>query len=413
MPRYQSSRDGDRIRVLFVQTKRQPSLDADTWIHLEIVDKVDRSRVEVHAACATGPSRRRTPTYRRLREISDVDIVPIDLGRERADGSMAAKMVATLSLVPAAGSLLRLAWYVHRHRIDLVYTSDRPRDAAACALLRRITRAKCIVHCHVAFDPNWMRGVLQRAIRDADALIAISDFVASTLRAGGCDPSSIHVVRNGIDLSRWEPGEGRERVRRELVINESTPVVLSVCRLFRSKGVTELVQALRDISGDVPDAVLLVAGDEMEPGYLDELHQMVRAYGLDGRVRFLGRRDDVPALMAAADVFAMPSHYEPFGLVYAEAMAMALPVVALDSGGTVEVVEDGVTGLLSPVHDRAMLAANLRTLLLDRDTRLAYGASGRRRVQQLFTTQRMADDTAAVFAEVLGRPRQRAGPLVT
>ena len=73
---------------------------------------------------------------------------------------------------------------------------------------------------------------------------------------------------------------------------------------------------------------------------------------------------------------------------------MALPVVALDNGGTVEVVEHGVTGLLSAPGDREALAANLRALLLDPERRAAYGASGRRRVEQLFTTQRMAADTA-------------------
>jgi glycosyltransferase involved in cell wall biosynthesis len=84
-------------------------------------------------------------------------------------------------------------------------------------------------------------------------------------------------------------------------------------------------------------------------------------------------------------------------------MAMKLPVVALDNGGTVEVVEQGVTGLLSPPGDGDALAANLRLLLLDPDTRDAYGNSGRERVERLFTTRRRADDTANVFAEVLGR----------
>ena len=141
---------------------------------------------------------------------------------------------------------------------------------------------------------------------------------------------------------------------------------------------SELIQALHDVSDEVPTAVLLVVGEETEAGYLDELRAMVRAYDLDGRVRFLGRRDDVPALMAGADVFAMPSMFEPFGLVFAEAMAMALPVVALDNGGTVEVVEQGVTGLLSAPGDRDALAANLRRLLLDPDTRAAYGKRGTR-----------------------------------
>jgi glycosyltransferase involved in cell wall biosynthesis len=127
------------------------------------------------------------------------------------------------------------------------------------------------------------------------------------------------------------------------------------------------------------------------------------------RVRFLGRRDDVPALMAGADVFAMPSVFEPFGLVFAEAMAMALPVLALDNGGTVEVVEQGVTGLLSAPGDCDALAANLRLLLRDADTAAAYGKRGRERVERQFTTKRMADDTANVFADVLGRAENGAG----
>jgi glycosyltransferase involved in cell wall biosynthesis len=101
--------------------------------------------------------------------------------------------------------------------------------------------------------------------------------------------------------------------------------------------------------------------------------------------------------MAAADVFAMPSTEEPFGLVYAEAMAMQLPVVALDVAGAVEVVEDGRTGLLSPRGDDAALAENLNRLLADRSLCTAMGEDGRRRVQQLFTIDRMARDTAAVF----------------
>jgi glycosyltransferase involved in cell wall biosynthesis len=395
----------DRVRALFVNTKRRPPLGADTWVHVEIMRNLDRSRVEVHAACVAGPSRRPTPTYESLREIPGITLVKVNLGREIAGDSVTAKVLAVLSLIPAAWSVLRLAWYIRRHGIEVIHTADRPRDAAVCVFLSRITPAKCIVHVHVGFNPDWMRGTLQRSIRKADALIAISDFVADTLREAGCDPSSVYVVLNGIEPERWVPGHGREAIRKELGIDDATPVVVTVCRLFRSKGVSEVVNALYDVRDEVPSAVLLVVGQEMEGGYLDELKALVRDRGLSERVQFLGRRNDVPALMAASDVYAMPSEYEPFGLVYAEAMAMELPIVALDNGGTIEVVEHGMNGLLSAPGDAEALAANLRTLLVDPARRAAFGASGRRRVEEMFTTQKMADAAADVFVHV-ARPER-------
>lgn len=393
------------VRVLFVSTQREPPLGADTAVHLEIIGALDRSRVEVHAACVVGRRGRPTPTYRRLRSLPDVEIVDVSLGRETVDGSRLGRLLVVLSLVPAIWGVLKLAVYIRRHRIEVIHTSDRPREAAVCVLLARLTSARTIVHVHVGFDPGWMRRTQQWAIHHADALIAISDFVADTLRAAGCAPESLHVVVNGIALDRWQPGQRREITRSALGLDDTATVVLTVCRLFRSKGVTELVQALIDLRDDVPDALLLVVGREMEAGYVDELRDMARADGIEDRVRFLGQRDDVPDLMAAADVFAMPSTHEPFGLVYAEAMAMALPVVALGNGGTVEVVLDGVTGLLSDLGDQSGLAANLRALLTDPARRAAYGADGRRRVEERFTAERMAADVADVYG-VVGRGEQ-------
>ena len=146
--------------------------------------------------------------------------------------------------------MLRLAWYIRKHKIELIHTSDRPRDAAVCVLLARVTSAQCIVHVHVGFNPDWMRRSLQRAIHSADARIAISDFVAQTLRDAGCDLSSTYVVLNGIELARWDPGTAARAFDEELGIDDNTPVVLAVCRLFRSKGVSELLQAMHDVSDD-------------------------------------------------------------------------------------------------------------------------------------------------------------------
>jgi hypothetical protein len=237
--------------------------------------------------------------------------------------------------------------------------------------------------------------------------VAVSQFVAGTLVASGHDPSRIRVALNGIDLHRWQPGVGREQIRQELGLAEETPVILTVCRLFAPKGPGELVRAFNRLTPDHPDARLLIVGNTMDGGFVDELRAMIAEFGLTDRVVLTGHRPDVPALMAACDVFAMPSLGEPFGLVFAEAMAMERPVVALASGGAPEVVVQGVTGLLSEPGDLDGLTADLDGLLADPERRRRMGAVGRRRVEEMFTIQRMTQDLAEVYRDITA---SQAGP---
>jgi glycosyltransferase involved in cell wall biosynthesis len=409
--------DGAPTRVLFVHTATRPPLGADTWIHAQIMANLDRSSHELHAACATGPPAAPTPTYDALRRIGDVNIQPVRFGVEHSSDAPVSHRQAALATVPALYDLVGLARFIRRNRIDIIHTSDRPRDAAAAVVLGRMTGAKSIVQAHVAYGA-WMGPVLRWALRHADVRIAISSFVARTLDAAGHDLCRTYVVRNGIDTSQWTPGAGRQDARRELGIPADSPVVMTACRLFPSKGPAELIQAMAATRDRHPNARLLVVGREMVPGYAAELAGLATELGVADRVQLLGQRNDMGRLMAAADVFAMPSVGEPFGLVYAEAMAMELPVVALDSGGATEVVQHGTTGLLSAPGDRTALAANLSRLLSDPDRRHRMGVNGRRRVEADFTSERMADDVANVYRAVLGRqtapvaerPFDRAAP---
>jgi len=131
------------------------------------------------------------------------------------------------------------------------------------------------------------------------------------------------------------------------------------------------------------------------------LKEHARGLDIEENVVFTGQRSDVALLLAACDVFSLPSFEEPFGLVFAEAMAMKRPVVALTNGGTPEVVEHGKCGLLSPPGDIDALAANLLRLLGDPALRAEFGEYGRSRVEQHFTPQRMASDFAALYARML------------
>ena len=387
----------DTVRVLFVHTATMPPLGADTWVQIQIISELDRARHEVHVACATGPQCAPTPTFAALQGVADVHLVPVNFGVELSSSSGSRLLRAVRGVPLAVAGLFRLARYIRRHDIAIIHTTDRPRDALACVLLARLTRARCVIHCHVGFNPEWMSGALRWSMRRADALVAVSEFVASTLVAGGYRVERVHVVLNAIELEAWTPGLGRVEAREELGYAPEDVVVVTVCRLFPAKGPARLIHAIARVHRMHPQVRLLVVGHEMYAGYAEELEALTRALGVEDIVTFAGRRGDVPALLAASDVFAMPSFLEPFGLVYAEAMAMELPVVALDNGGTPEVVEHGVSGLLSATDDEDALVENLAALAADPTRREELGRHGRQRVERCFTLQRQAGRVADFY----------------
>ena len=370
-----AAREGDDVpdadepmRVLCLHTATLSPLGADTWVHAQIIRHLDRRTHEIHVACRRMVSGAPTPTYEALRDIPDIDIVPIDLGPEMMGRSLTGKLRALIATLPAILGIVRLVVLVHRRRIRVVHTSDRPRDAFVAVIVARLTGAKSIIHVHVTYNPTWMGWMLRWSLAHADALIAVSSFVGTTLVAGGHAPGRVHVVLNGIDIEAWDPAVDGGAVRRELGIAQDAPVVVIICRLFPEKGPADLIRAVATVRQDLTDVMLLVVGVPLDPAYGNELVALVAELGLADHVRFLGRRRDVPAIMAAGDVFAMPSHDEPFGLVFVEAMAMCRPVVAVADGGTLEVVEHGRSGLLSPWGDHDQLATNLRILFARRRT---------------------------------------------
>jgi glycosyltransferase involved in cell wall biosynthesis len=387
------------MRVLFVHTATLPPLGADTWIQLQIMKELDRSAYELHVACATGTHDAPTPTFEAISRIPNIQVHPVDLGPELFGRTRTGKVLGLLGALRAFPSLGHLAVFIRHDGVRVIHTTDRPRDALAAVALSRVTRAKCVIHAHVAYG-DWMSPLLKWSLKRADALIAVSDFVADTLVASGHSPENIHVVLNAINPMDWTPGQGRQDARRELEVPEHAPVIITVCRLFPPKGPGELVRALPILRQDFPDVRLVVVGQEMVIGYQKQLEELALELGVADNVIFTGRRGDVERLMAAADIYAMPSLAEPFGLVFLEAMAMELPVVALNSGGAPEVVEHGTTALLSEPGDMAGLTEHLLALIRDPQRRQRMGVNGRRRVEEHFATRRMATDTGLVYEQV-------------
>jgi glycosyltransferase involved in cell wall biosynthesis len=169
-------------------------------------------------------------------------------------------------------------------------------------------------------------------------------------------------------------------------------------RLAAEKGISVLLESMKEVLAKVPRAWLVIAGDGPERAALE-----CRAHDLriDHRVDFLGMRADLPRIMAALDVFVLPSLYEGFGLVVLEAMAVGVPVIATCVGGVPEVVEDGVTGVLVPPGDPSKLAEAI--LRLERDGELAkmLVEHASTRLRSEFDMARMLDAIERLYFSLL------------
>jgi glycosyltransferase involved in cell wall biosynthesis len=385
-----NARSDNVVPVLFLNSPE--SFGADTWIQALLMRHLDE-RFEVHAACA-----KETASWKKLAAIPRVRLRPTRFTPTLRGRT--SKMARAFSLVPAAFDLFGLAGYVREHRIRLLHASDRPRDAITCALLAKLTGARAVVHVHVKYD-SWITGSTRRALRSADALVGVSAFVSRSLVKGGYRPERVHTVLNAIDPAAWNPDCSQAEARTALGLPLPAKVIACVSRLFHWKGQRELIRALALVRDEFPAVRLLLVGAEDAlaggPRYELELKALVDELGLAGNVLFLGRRSDVARMMAASDVFCLPSFEEPFGLVFAEAMAMRRPVVALDNGGTPEVVENGKTGLLVSAGDIEALARSLLLLLKDAPLRARMGGEGRQRVEALFAPRQLAKAMAEVY----------------
>ncbi|WP_337173671.1 glycosyltransferase [Paludisphaera sp.] len=218
-----------------------------------------------------------------------------------------------------------------------------------------------------------------------------------SVEQGGLDPDRLTVIPNGVELSRFDvpPVD-----RATLGVPGDAFLALAVGRLDVQKGLPDLLAAVGLAAGDAPGLRLAVVGDGPLRGWLEA--EIAARPGLSGRVRLLGRRDDVPALMRGADLLVHAAHWEGMPNVVLEAMAAGLPVVATAVEGVDELVAPGETGWIVPPRDPEALAGAIRRAAADREASRRLGAAGRRRAREAFSTARMVERYEALWAAVIG-----------
>jgi glycosyltransferase involved in cell wall biosynthesis len=295
---------------------------------------------------------------------------------------------------------------LRRERIDILHAHKFGSNVWGTVLGRLAGVPVVIAHEHTwSFKGHALRRLLDRELiaRFADVFLAVSrEDRRRMIEIEGIDPQRIRYIPNGIEM---QTPSGTD-VRAELGIPPTSPVVGSVGVLRPQKALAVLVKAAALLTRRFPQLRVLIVGTGPEE---EKLRALVGRLGLTETVLFLGRRSDVPDLLAAVDLAVCCSDYEGSPLAVLEYMAAGKPVVATRVGGIPDQIEDGVHGLLVDPRDEQRLAEAVEALLLDSDRRVAMGARARERQRREFDLDVLVRRLEALYEELFatsGRARR-------
>ncbi|RKN50847.1 glycosyltransferase family 4 protein [Micromonospora endolithica] len=298
----------------------------------------------------------------------------------------------TRVLLPTPLVARRAARLARAYDCDTVwFGAAAPLGLLAAGLRRRagVRRVVALTHGH---EVGWAalpgaRRALRRIGQGVDVTTYLGEYTRVRLERALHGVTDLRRLAPGVDTDTYHPSVDGEPVRLRLGLADR-PVVVCVSRLVPRKGQDMLIRALPEIRRRVPDAALLIVGGGP---YRATLEKLARQSGVERDVVFTGSvpTAELPAHYAAGDVYAMPCRtrnrgldVEGLGIVYLEASATGLPVVAGDSGGAPDAVREGETGYVVPGRDVAALADRVATLLADRDLARHLGAAGRAWVER-------------------------------
>lgn len=370
------SEDGRLIRVLHVIATLDPAGAEQQLVHL--CRRLDRGGFSPAVCCLT----RGGPLEEDLRKSN----IPLHILHKRGRWDLrviarAARVMQAFrpqivhTWLPTANTLGRIAALVAR--TPALIASERAADAWKGPPRRCVDRL-----------------LGRRTARILTNSEAVRRFLAERI---GLPAQKIIVIRNGLDVTEFDAAASQGPTL-PLRKTPGRSVIGTVGRLAAQKGITYLIDAFSRLPRDLGALELwVVGGGDQEP----HLRAQVAATGLSDRVRFLGIRPDVPAVLGNFDLFVLPSLWEGLPNAVLEAMAARRAVVATAVDGTPEAVEDGKTGLLVPAADPAALAQAMERLLRDANLRASFGEAGRHRVEAEFGMQRMVAETQDAYRSAL------------
>jgi glycosyltransferase involved in cell wall biosynthesis len=294
----------------------------------------------------------------------------------------------------------RLASLITRHGAQVVH-AHKGREQALTFWASCFTPIPALVaNRGVSFPVGRLRALKYRY--RTDAVVAVSEAVRQQLLAAGVPASKLVTIHGGVDIDRFRPGIDGEGVRDELSIPSGALVIMKVAHVREWKGYDIFLRAAAIVAAAEPRAMFVGIGKGT--GETPALAHLVGELRLGERMRWAGFREDLPQMLAAADicVHAATAGEGVTGAVR-EALAMAKPVVVTDVGGNRELVIDGETGLLVPARDPVRLAAGILTLIQQPERALTMGWTGRHMVERDFSHEVKAQRVEQLYRQILER----------
>ena len=333
--------------------------------------------------------------------VAESPLAPILVQRAAALGVPARTTPAMPLGVTGAARVPALVRLLRRERPD-VFHAQLPvplsaKFALAAAVLARVPAVVATVQLVGPFEiDRSSRLQLRLLAAGVDRYLAVSrDIKHELVQRFHWPAHKIEVVYNAVSLRQFPAGASEPSLRDQLLAGPGHPIVLTIARLDEQKGHPALLRA----AAQLPGALFVFAGEGPDRTALE---QQATALGVRDRIRFLGHRTDVPDLLLACDVFALPSLYEGSSLATLEAMAAGCAVVSSAIPGTDELITHEEDGLLVPPNDPAALTEALRRLLEDPELRRRLGRAARARVEREFTAEAMTGKVVDVYEELLG-----------
>ena len=305
-------------------------------------------------------------------------------------------------LLPSRPEIEAAASIVAEHDVQLIHANDTaPIKSVLPVALRR--RIPVVAHLHLRLTADERRWAL---LHQASYAVGVSEAAVRGLREDGFPARRTAVVYNGVDPARLGRGDARG-LRASFGIARAHVVFATVGSLIVRKGIDVAIAAFARLCAEREDCWLLLCGDGPEEG---RLRAQVQEAGLEARVRFLGRRSDVGAVVRdAVDVLVTAAREESFGLNIAEAGLFGVPAIASDIPAHREVLADDVEGVMVPLEDVAALGRAMGALASDSDRRARLGAAARARTERAFLVDRYVHEFEALYARLLAAPRATYG----
>jgi glycosyltransferase involved in cell wall biosynthesis len=325
-----------------------------------------------------------------------------------AAGELRQRAAEGLELIPLApktemdlSAAWRLSRLVKQLRPDVIHAHD-PHGVAMAALALSMSGARTprplppLVAAR-RVDFHIKGNALSRwKYRQVDCFICASSAIREMIVADGVPAERAVTIHEGIDLGRVAAAP-RANLHEDLWLPHDAPIVGNVAALVAHKGQRHLIEAAAIVVKKVPDARFVIAG---EGELRSMLERQIKEHRLEKHVFLAGFRPDILSVHKAFDVFVMSSLTEGLGTSLLDAMACGKPIVATKAGGIPEVVVDGQTGLLVEPRDDEGMADAIVRLLRDETIRRRMGTAGEARVRERFSSERMVQDTLAVYERV-------------